>query len=502
MVLSQLSYCPTVREAGIVLRGVGFRKSLVLRGFRRGGRAGEEEVGYGEGFQAVGPGLGQVPDQVFQPFADLSSYELGSSAGPVVVGGQDLLDGELVRVGPKEVALVSQGAEEVVGEEGVEDALDLPAGEAQALGQGIEREDGLSPGEAAGDEDQGGQAHPAGLDGGIAVEASCQDVEVLGGVGGFGSEEDDRPGELDRDHEEEREGEASVDDVDVPEELDVGAEALAQDLQEDAGEEPPGERVSEPHGGVGDHPVEGGEPHDGRQERDDVEEDRLFEEDPQGGALAQEDEAREGGPHEERTPEEEEDEGEEADLEGACSRDVPDLVERLFDRRVEEEGRGHEGEHADAVDGLGLGQELADLVDDALVRIGEDLDEDLEAPLRILGEDPRAHEGEDREERNEREDGYEGERRGGQEDAVLVGLPEGDGEVAGEPAREAGPPPVPPLGERAGHGGGLPGVYHGTDSPVSGRWGASHPNSSAMATRRAFRAGSSPWFRKIRCGVP
>jgi hypothetical protein len=33
---------------------------------------------------------------------------------------------------------------------------------------------------------------------------------VLGGVGGFGSEEDDRPGELDRDHEEEREGEASV----------------------------------------------------------------------------------------------------------------------------------------------------------------------------------------------------------------------------------------------------------------------------------------------------
>jgi hypothetical protein len=264
----------------------------------------------------------------------------------------------------------------------------------------------------------------------------------------------------------------------------------------------PCERVPELDVGVGDHPVEGGEAHDGRQERDDVEEDRLFEEDPQGGALAQEDEARKGGPHEERTPEEEEDEGEEADLEGACSGDVPDLVERLFDRRVEEDGRGHEGEHADAVDGLGLGEELADLVDDAFVRIGEDLDEDLQAPLRVLREDPRAHEGEDREERDEREDGDEGERRGGQEDAVLVGLPEGDGEVAGEPAREAGAPPVPPLGERAGHGGGLPGVHHGTDSPVSGRWGASHPSSSAMATLRAFLAGSSPWFRNTRCGVP
>ena len=99
MVLSQLSYCPTVREAGIVLRGVGFRKCLVLRRFHRRRRAGEEEVGHGEILQAVGPGVGEVPDEGFQPFADLSSHELGPSASSVVVGGQDFLDGELVGVG-------------------------------------------------------------------------------------------------------------------------------------------------------------------------------------------------------------------------------------------------------------------------------------------------------------------------------------------------------------------------------------------------------------------
>ena len=82
----------------------------------------------------------------------------------------------------------------------------------------------------------------------------------------FGSEEDDRPGELDRDHEEESEGEASIDDVDVPEELDVGAEALAQDLQEDGRRGAPGERVAQPHVGVGDDPVEDGEPDDGGEE--------------------------------------------------------------------------------------------------------------------------------------------------------------------------------------------------------------------------------------------
>ena len=42
MVLSQLSYCPTVREAGIVLRGVGFGKSLIFEGLPQGPLHGEE----------------------------------------------------------------------------------------------------------------------------------------------------------------------------------------------------------------------------------------------------------------------------------------------------------------------------------------------------------------------------------------------------------------------------------------------------------------------------
>ena len=61
------------------------------------------------------------------------------------------------------------------------------------------------------------------------------------------------------------------------------------------------------------------------------EQDRLLEEDPGRRALAQQDQAGEGGADEERSEEEEEDEGEEADSKGRFRRDVPDLVERLFD---------------------------------------------------------------------------------------------------------------------------------------------------------------------------
>src|SRR6202035_3996616 len=144
----------------------------------------------------------------------------------------------------------------------------------------------------------------------------------------------------------------------------------------------------------------------------------------------------EGGADQQRPPEQQQGEGEHADPQRTPPRDGPDLVDRLLDGGEGEEGGGEEGDNAEAVDGPRLVEELTQLVDDGLVGIGEDLDEHLEAALLVLVEDPGADVGKGGQERNEREDGDEGERRGGEEDGVLVRLAEGEGDEAGEQAGE------------------------------------------------------------------
>ncbi len=145
----------------------------------------------------------------------------------------------------------------------------------------------------------------------------------------------------------------------------------------------------------------------------------------------------------------------------------------------------------------------ADLVHHALLGVGEDLDEDLQAPLRVLAEDPRADEGEGGEQRDQREDGDEGEGRGGEEDRSPRRPGARSGGSSGRACRRAR--------DRRRRGGSRPATVASPDvststkapvSPVSGSCGRGQPSSSAMAAASALRGGSSPWFRKIRCGRP
>ena len=84
--------------------------------------------------------------------------------------------------------------------------------------------------------------------------------------------------------------------------------------------------------------------------------------------------------------------------------------------------------------------------------------------------------------------------------AVLVALPEGEGEVAGEPAREGGPPRSRRVGSARVTVVGSPGLT--TARTLRERQVGGVPTSALRRWRPAVRAGSSPWLRKTRCGVP
>src|SRR6202035_1089310 len=168
---------------------------------------------------------------------ELAAHRLDAAAGAVVVGLEDLLDRQALGIGGEEVGRVCGVPEDAVGGERRDHALELAGGQVETLCQRLVGDDRLAAREAAGDQGHRRQPHPARLERRLVVEIARQDGEVLGGVRGLAPQEHDRPGELDRHHEEEDEGEAAVDDVDVAEKLDVVGEALAQQLQEDGGRE-------------------------------------------------------------------------------------------------------------------------------------------------------------------------------------------------------------------------------------------------------------------------
>ncbi|HEX3128332.1 MAG TPA: hypothetical protein VH394_13465 [Thermoanaerobaculia bacterium] len=220
------------------------------------------------------------------------------------------------------------------------------------------------------------------------------------------------------------------------EEADVGAEPHPQHLQEDRRQQTPGQGVAQADRRVGHQPVEGRQPHDGRGHGEEVEEEGLFEDPPERRALAQGEQAGEGHADQHRPPEQEKEEGEQPHPHGPAPRDVPDAVDRLLDRGEAEERSGQEDPEAEAVQGLGLVEELAHLLHESLFGVGKDLDEDLQRALRILVEDPGADEGEGGQQRDERDDRDEGQGRREEEHRVLVRLVQRERDIPRELQRK------------------------------------------------------------------